>query len=79
MTPIQTDNCTIFFNEESFVYLQNLLQPETYSKIFDFVNKKMSFPQLSNEFGKCADVTIKNNFGLWISQKSEKLNKIYKF
>ena len=34
----------------------------------DFVNKKMSFPQLSNEFGKCADVTIKNNFGLYIKQ-----------
>lgn len=39
MTPIQTDNCTIFFNEESFVYLQNLLQPETYSKIFVLVDE----------------------------------------
>lgn len=34
----------------------------------DFKYKKMSFPQLSNEFGKCADATIKNNFGLYIKQ-----------
>lgn len=34
----------------------------------DFEYKKMTFPQLSNEFGKCADVTIKNNFGLYIKQ-----------
>lgn len=34
----------------------------------DFNYKKMTFPQLSNEFGKCADVTIKNNFGLYIKQ-----------
>ena len=34
----------------------------------DFEYKKMSFPQLSNEFGKCADATIKNNFGLYIKQ-----------
>lgn len=34
----------------------------------DFDYKKMSFPQLSNEFGKCADATIKNNFGLYIKQ-----------
>lgn len=34
----------------------------------DFEFKKMTFPQLSNEFGKCADVTIKNNFGLYIKQ-----------
>lgn len=34
----------------------------------DFEYKKMSFPELSNEFGKCADVTIKNNFGLYIKQ-----------
>lgn len=39
MTPIQTDNYTIFFNEESFVYLQNLLQPEAYSKIFVLVDE----------------------------------------
>ncbi|SEP57673.1 hypothetical protein [Flavobacterium urocaniciphilum] len=34
----------------------------------DFDYKKMTFPQLSNEFGKCADATIKNNFGLYIKQ-----------
>jgi hypothetical protein len=34
----------------------------------DFENKKMSFPQLSNEFGKCADETIKNNFKLYLKQ-----------
>ena len=34
----------------------------------DFDYKKMSFPQLSSEFGKCADITIKNNFGLYIKQ-----------
>lgn len=39
MTPIQTNNYTIFFNEESFVYLQNLLQPEAYSKIFVLVDE----------------------------------------
>jgi len=39
MTPIQTDNYTTFFNEESFAYLQNLLQPEAYSKIFVLVDE----------------------------------------
>ena len=39
MTQIQTNNCTIFFNEESFAYLQNLLQPEAYSKIFVLVDE----------------------------------------
>lgn len=34
----------------------------------DFDYKKMTFPQLSNEFGKCADVTIKCNFALYIKQ-----------
>ncbi len=34
----------------------------------DFEYKKMSFPQLSNAFGKCADVTIQRNFGLYIKQ-----------
>ncbi len=34
----------------------------------DFEYKKMTFPQLSNEFGKCADATIKRNFGLYIKQ-----------
>jgi len=34
----------------------------------DFKHKKMSFPQLSNEFGKCANATIKNNFNLYIKQ-----------
>jgi hypothetical protein len=34
----------------------------------DFDYNKMSFPQLSNEFGKCADETIKNNFGLYLKQ-----------
>lgn len=34
----------------------------------DFEYKKMTFPQLSNAFGKCADATIKNNFGLYIKQ-----------
>ena len=34
----------------------------------DFDDKKMTFPELSNEFGKCADATIKNNFGLYIKQ-----------
>ena len=34
----------------------------------EFEYKKMTFPQLSNEFGKCADATIKNNFGLYIKQ-----------
>lgn len=34
----------------------------------DFAYKKLTFPQLSNELGKCADATIKNNFGLYIKQ-----------
>ena len=34
----------------------------------DFEYKTKSFPQLSNELGKCADATIKNNFGLYIKQ-----------
>ncbi len=34
----------------------------------NFAYKNMTFPQLSNEFGKCADATIKNNFGLYLKQ-----------
>jgi hypothetical protein len=34
----------------------------------EFEYKKMTFPQLSNEFGKCADETIKSNFGLYLKQ-----------
>lgn len=34
----------------------------------EFEYKKMTFPQLSNEFGRCADVTIKNNFELYLKQ-----------
>ena len=34
MTPIQSDNYAIYFNDASFVYLENLLKTETYSKIF---------------------------------------------
>lgn len=34
----------------------------------DFEYTKMGFPQLSNEFGKCADATIKSNFGLYLKQ-----------
>lgn len=34
----------------------------------DFEYKKMTFPQLSYEFGKCADATIKNNIGLYFKQ-----------
>lgn len=34
----------------------------------EFEYKKMTFPQLSYEFGKCADATIKNNFGLYLKQ-----------
>ncbi|WP_396181347.1 3-dehydroquinate synthase [Flavobacterium sp.] len=39
MAPIQSDNYTIYFNEASFVYLENLLQPEIYSKIFVLVDE----------------------------------------
>ncbi len=39
MTPIQSENYTIFFNEASFVYLENLLQPDVYSKIFVLVDE----------------------------------------
>lgn len=39
MTPIQSDNYTIYFNNASFVYLENLLKTETYSKIFVLVDE----------------------------------------
>ncbi|WP_353169730.1 3-dehydroquinate synthase [Flavobacterium sp.] len=39
MIPIQSDNYTIYFNEASFVYLENLLKTETYSKIFVLVDE----------------------------------------
>lgn len=39
MTPIQSDNYTIYFNDSSFVYLENLLKTETYSKIFVLVDE----------------------------------------
>jgi 3-dehydroquinate synthase len=39
MAPIQSDNYTIYFNDASFVYLENLLQPEIYSKIFVLVDE----------------------------------------
>lgn len=39
MTPIQSDNYTIYFNDASFAYLENLLKIETYSKIFVLVDE----------------------------------------
>ena len=39
MTPIQSDNYAIYFNDASFVYLENLLKTETYSKIFVLVDE----------------------------------------
>ena len=39
MTPIQSNNYTIYFNDASFVYLENLLKTETYSKIFVLVDE----------------------------------------
>jgi 3-dehydroquinate synthase len=39
MTPIQSNTYTIYFNETSFLYLENLLQPEVYSKIFVLVDE----------------------------------------
>jgi 3-dehydroquinate synthase len=39
MTPIQSDNYAIYFNDASFVYLGNLLKIETYSKIFVLVDE----------------------------------------
>ncbi|WP_396218494.1 3-dehydroquinate synthase [Flavobacterium sp.] len=39
MTLIQSDNYTIYFNDASFVYLENLLKIETYSKIFVLVDE----------------------------------------
>ena len=39
MTPIQSNTYTIYFNETSFVYLENLLQPDVYSKIFVLVDE----------------------------------------
>ncbi|WP_353079393.1 3-dehydroquinate synthase [Flavobacterium sp.] len=39
MTPIQSDNYTIYFNDASFMYLENLLKTETYSKIFVLVDE----------------------------------------
>lgn len=39
MTPIQSDNYTIYFNDASFVFLENLLKPKNYSKIFVLVDE----------------------------------------
>jgi 3-dehydroquinate synthase len=39
MTPIQSNTYTIYFNENSFLYLENLLQPDVYSKIFVLVDE----------------------------------------
>jgi 3-dehydroquinate synthase len=39
MTPIQSNTYTIYFNETSFLYLENLLQPDAYSKIFVLVDE----------------------------------------
>jgi 3-dehydroquinate synthase len=39
MTPIQSNSYTIYFNETSFLYLENLLQPDVYSKIFVLVDE----------------------------------------
>jgi 3-dehydroquinate synthase len=39
MTPISSDNYTIYFNDASFLYLEKLLKPETYSKIFVLVDE----------------------------------------
>jgi 3-dehydroquinate synthase len=39
MTPIQSNTYTIYFNETSFLYLENLLQPNVYSKIFFLVDE----------------------------------------
>lgn len=39
MTPIQSNTHTIYFNETSFLYLENLLQPDVYSKIFVLVDE----------------------------------------
>ncbi len=39
MTPIQSNTYTIYFNETSFLYLENLLQPDVYSKIFVLVDE----------------------------------------
>jgi 3-dehydroquinate synthase len=39
MTPIQSNTYTIYFNETSFLYLENLLQPDAYSKIFILVDE----------------------------------------
>lgn len=39
MTPIQSNSYTIYFNETSFLYLENLLQPSLYSKIFVLVDE----------------------------------------
>ena len=39
MTPIQSNTYTIYFNDSSFAYLENLLQPDVYSKIFVLVDE----------------------------------------
>ena len=39
MTPIQANNYSIYFNDESFTYLENLLKKENYSKIFVLVDE----------------------------------------
>jgi 3-dehydroquinate synthase len=39
MTPIQSNTYTIYFNETSFLFLENLLQPDVYSKIFVLVDE----------------------------------------
>ena len=39
MTPIQSNTYTIYFNDSSFSYLENLLKPDVYSKIFVLVDE----------------------------------------
>ena len=39
MTPIQSNTYTIYFNDSSYAYLENLLQPDVYSKIFVLVDE----------------------------------------
>ena len=39
MNPIQANNYSIYFNDDSFIYLENLLKVETYSKIFVLVDE----------------------------------------
>lgn len=39
MTPIKANNYSIYFNDDSFTYLENLLNKESYSKIFILVDE----------------------------------------